>query len=187
MGKKSRRKREERIALEANKSSDKKQKLTAYLLIIIDTILLVWGLILLEKIFIHSKILSLSIIGGGVLGVIVIYLIWNGKGHGLFVTCFYGVLSGVSVLIFFITAINYYFKSDLVEKVTLEIIETGNYAKRKSNCRKPYVLLEFKGITKEVAFPCEYEKSISGYKTVSLTLATGFLGFYVITNKELQK
>ena len=80
---------------------------------------------------------------------------------------------------------NYYLRNGEKQISKLNVIKTVNHSRRKSKCRRPYAIVEFQNIKKEIPFPCEYETSISNYKSVTLTSSKGFWGYEVFTDKKL--
>jgi hypothetical protein len=186
LGRKSSRKKNRFQARDLRKQEENLQKKIAYLIIFPNTALFIWGIILFSKTIISSQTQALIIFIGAIVGITVLHLIWRHKNYGFFVTIFYGFYLGF-IPYSFIATTNYYLRADHSENVQLEILKTGNRSSRKSNCRTPYAVIEYQHIKKDILFPCDYEKTISNYKSLTLTVSEGFWSFMVLTDKKLNK
>lgn len=186
MGRKSSSKKNRFQVRSLREQEEKRQKKDAYLIIFPNTALFIWGIILFSKTIISSQTQAIIILVGAIVGITVLYLFWRFKNYGFLVTVFLGFYLGF-IPYSFIAATNYYLRADHSENVQLEILKTGNRSSRKSNCRTPYAVIEYQHIKKDILFPCDYEETISNYKSVTLTVSKGFWGYMVITDKKLNK
>jgi hypothetical protein len=168
-------------------NEEKKWKIITLAIIFLFSGIFIWSFILLDKTFFKTSVVLVPSLIGGAIGTILFSTLWSKNNFPFWVLLFFGVFTGTSVPTFLIASSNYYFKDDIVIHESLDIIRTGNYSKRKSACKKPYAVVFYRGIEKEILFTCDFEKTISNYKKVSLELSKGFLGFYVIRNSELIK
>jgi hypothetical protein len=166
-----------------------KEKQTAIIgciIVGIGSVLFFWGILLNMEMFVPTRIWLLSVIIGGLVGTILLSRIWKKENYGHWtVLLFFGIMAGASVPFFSIAAINYYGKSDITEKRTLKIMETGNSTKSKSKCATPYAVVKIDEIKGELYFPCDYEHIMNWYKHVDVTLSKGYLGYYVVIDSQL--
>lgn len=185
-----------RRPLERRYTYDQEEKWQGYIaktIIGIGVSLSIWGIILTEDMFIPASVLWLAMLVGTAIASIIIFLAWRknnwgiGKGWFVVIILFYGILAGAPVPFWGINAINYYVKGDeIVEKVMLDITDTGRHSRRHSSkCGSIYVVVKLKGIKHDISFSCEYEHTIAQYKKVNLTLTKGGLGYYMIVDKSL--
>ncbi|NII26771.1 hypothetical protein HB364_16905 [Pseudoflavitalea sp. X16] len=187
MRKKSSRKRHRLVHPETFRPTEGRQALTGVLILFCSVAVFIWSIFLLEDTFIPTRVLLLTVIAGGFAGIVILALIWKKEQYGwLIVLLFYGFLGGATPPFFAIAAINYYGKSSQTEQVTAEIIETGHRMKRGSGCGAPYAVVEFDNVSNKVYFDCAYKATIAQYKQVTMTLAKGGLGYYVIVDKQLR-
>ena len=160
-------------------------KVIAYSIILPAAGLLIWSLILIDKTFIKTANVLLSVLFGGLVGTAVLTILWRKHRFPFWAILFYGMLAGASLPTFLLVASNYYFRDKSTFKEQIDIVKTGNRSKRKSTCRTPYAVVVYSGIEKELPFACEYERRISDFRQVRLELSEGLLGFDVIQNKAL--
>lgn len=185
MGRKSNRKKgrlELRTAIEKEQN---RHKLTAYLILFAGAAFFTWGILLFDKTFIYFQTEIIITLLGAPVGIIVLHFFWRHKKYGLIATLFYGSFLGVPIPYCFMATTNYYFRDNKTQKVQLDIIKTGNRSKGRGSCKTPYAVVEFQGINKEIPFHCGYEKSISKYKSLTLTVSKGLWGYTVYTDKLL--
>lgn len=185
MGRKSNRKKRAQALQPANKTEQERQKQTAGLILLPGVMLLIWGALLFDKTFISLQTQILIILLGATAGIIVLHFLWRHKNYGLIATLFFGFFLGAPIPYCFMAATNYYLRDYKTQKVQLDIIKTGNRSKGKSNCKRPYAVIEFQNINKEILFGCGYETTISKYKSLTLTVYKGFWGYTVYTDKLL--
>ena len=186
MGRKSSRKKNRFQTRNLREQEENRQKKVAYLIIFPGSALFIWGIILFSKTIISSQTQAIIIFVGAIVGITVLHLFWRFKNYGFLVTVFLGFYLGF-IPYAFIATTNYYLRSDHSENVQIEILKTGNRSSRKSNCRTPYAVIEYLQIKKEILLPCDYEKTISNYKSLTLTVTEGFWGYMVFTDKKLNK
>ena len=143
---------------------------------------LLWGIYLFEKTFISVQTQYFILLFGAIVGFIVLgrYL-----KYGITATLCYGLFVGAPIPYGILATTNYYFRDYNTEKVQLDILESGYRSKGKSNCKAPYVQVEFDNINKEINFGCGFEVSISKYKSLTFTVSKGLWGYTVFTDKLL--
>lgn len=179
MGKRSRLKKHYRIQRSAWEKEEKREALRAMAIILVSSAILIWSFRLFNKTFmpVSTGIFSAMLVSIPVF--ILLYYTWRHK-HGVCVLIFYAILCGSAISNIMLQGINFYFKSDKETRTTVAIISTDNRKGRYGRCATPYATVELNGVEKELAFPCEYEKTITGYKKVNLVLKKGALGYDVI-------
>ncbi|MCG9900932.1 MAG: hypothetical protein MH132_13090 [Hydrotalea sp.] len=185
MGRKSNRKKQRIEVQKAIEKEHNRQKLIAYLILFPGVALFIWGILLFDKTFIPTQTQVIITLLGATIGFIVVHFLWRHKEYGLFATLFFGFFLGGPIPFTFVATTNYYLRTEESENIELDILETGNRSRRKSNCRTPYVIVEHLDIKKDILFPCDYEKTISKYKRLTLTVSKGFWGYPVFINKKL--
>lgn len=189
MGKKSNRKKHKRFHPEILQSINEGRLAQIGVLILICSIaFFIWSTLLIEDTFIPARILLLVFFAGGFVGTVILALFWKKEQYGewFIVLLFYGFLVGATPPFFAIAAINYYGKSTATEQVTVDIRETGHRTRKKNGCGAPYAVVAFDNVSNKVYFDCAYKETIAQYKQVTLTLAKGGLGYFVIIDKQLQ-
>lgn len=188
MGKKSNRKKHRQFHPETLYAvREGRQALAGMLILVCGIAFFIWGGFLIEDTFISFRILLLAAIAGGFIGTVILALLWKKERYGWFIVLlFYGCLAGATPPFFAIAAINYYGKSTVTEQVTVDIRETGHRTRRKNGCGAPYAVVAFDNVSNKVYFDCAYKETIAQYKQVTLTLAKGGLGYYVIVDKQLR-
>ncbi|MES2773521.1 MAG: hypothetical protein V4722_05030 [Bacteroidota bacterium] len=157
----------------------------AYLILLPGIALFLWGGVLFERTFIATQTQVVIILTGAIIGITFLYFMWRQKEYGLLAAVFLGFFLGGSIPYCFIATTNYYFRTDNSEDVRFTILESGNRSQRRSQCRMPYATIQYNGIKKEILFPCDYEKTIANYKTLTLTVSNGFLGYMVFGERRL--
>lgn len=185
MGRKSNRKKGRLELRNAIEKEQRRQKIILYLILFPGGVLFIWGIFLFDKTFIDTQTQVYITLIGATIGTLVLYLFWRRKNYGLLLTLFFGFFLGGPIPFCLIATTNYYLRNEKKQNLQLSIIQTGNHSSRKSNCRRPYAIVEFQNIKKEIPFDCEYETSISNFKSVTLTTSKGFWGYMVYTDKKL--
>lgn len=185
LGRKSNRKKQRLEVRKAIEKEHRRQTLIAYLILFPGVALFIWGMLLFEKTFIPTQTQFVFTLLGAILGITGLHFLWRHKKYGLVATLFFGFFLGGLIPFAFIATTNYYLRSEKSVSIKLDILETGNRSRRKSRCRTPYAVVEHLDIKKEIQFACDYEKTISKYKTLTLTVAKGFWGYPVFIDKKL--
>jgi hypothetical protein len=181
LGRKSNRKKrgqELRTAIEAEAD---RQAPIVYGILFSGVAFFIWGMLLFARTFIYLKTQIFIILVGAAVGIIIVNFLWRHKKPALMLTLFYGSFLGGPIPYCFIATTNYYFRDNKTQMVQLDIIRTGNRSKSKT----PYAVIEFEDIHKEILFHSGYEKSISKYKSLTLTVSKGLWGYTVYTDKLL--
>lgn len=143
---------------------------------------LFWGMHLFEKTFISVQTQFVILLLGAIAGMIVFGRYFKLE---LTATLCYGLFVGAPLPYGFLATTNYHFRDYKTEQLQLDILESGYRSKGKSNCKAPYVQVEFDNINKEINFGCGYKGSVSKYKSITLTVSKGLWGYTVYTNKLL--
>lgn len=185
MGRKSIRKKGRLELRDEIKKGQRRQNLISYLILFSGSALFIWGISLFNKTFIETQTQVYITLFGATIGTLVLYFLGRRKSYDLLVTLFLGFYLGGSIPFCLMATTNYYLRNNEKQILQLNIIQTGNHSRRKSKCRRPYAIVEFQNIKKEIKFPCEYETSISNYKSVTLTTSKGVWGYEVFTDKKL--
>ncbi len=159
------------------------------------TILGIWGTVIHDEMLIPDKTIWLTVLAGSLIATTIFFLAlenyfdrWKTRRiWSIVYVLFFGTVVGGQIAFFAINVTNYYVKGDeVMEKVTLDIIDTGrNSRRRSSKCSSTFVLVKLKQVEYKVSFSCEYEHTIAQYKKVDLTLTKGGLGYYMIVDKSL--
>lgn len=98
---------------------------------------------------------------------------------------FYQLITFGSFSSFTFLAANYYIaKGDMFE-VSVPILETGYFAKGRSNITSPYAMVNLEGKSKQLAFGANDE--LKDYNFILLKMQKGLLGFDIIVAKTLIK
>lgn len=102
-----------------------------------------------------------------------------------FMQLFFNVCSFGGIMAFSFFSVNYYFSLDYQTEIqkTL-IVRKGHLAKGRHGCESPYAEVEIYNTTKQLVFSCDTE--IQQYNFVKLTTRKGFLGFYIINDRQLE-
>jgi hypothetical protein len=163
------------------------QKKSPTLILFSEMAVFIWGYFLFDKTFISYTAQFMIISVGAAMGMMILHFIWWKEKYRLVYKIFFGIILGGPVFYCFVVATNYYLRDMKSQVVKLEIIETGNRSIRRSECNKPYAVVEYLDIQKDIQFPCEYEQSIDTYNTLSLTMSEGFWGYMVFIDEELDE
>ena len=182
LGRKSNRKKAAQALQPAREAELNRLGQIAPLSLIAGLAFLFWGIHLFEKTFISLQTQFFILLFGAIVGFIVF---GRQLKYGLTVTLCYVIFVGAPIPYGILATTNYYFRDYKTEKVQLDILESGYRSKGKSNCKAPYVQVEFDNINKEIDFGCGYEVSISKYKSLTFTVSKGLWGYTVYTNKFL--
>jgi hypothetical protein len=185
LGRKSNNKKRFSEARSLIEKEENRQKIVACLILFQGSALFIWGILLFRKTFISTQTQIIVTLIGAVIGIIVLYFFWRNKKYGIVMTLFYGFFLGGPIPYCFVATTNYYFRDNKPKTVQLNIIATGNRSARKSKCRTPYATVEYQDIKIDILFACDYEKTISNFKTVMLTVSKGSWGYMVYTDKQL--
>lgn len=148
---------------------------------------MICSLLFLRDTIIKTSVLWTFVLIGGTIGTIILSYLWRREKFPLWSNVAYGMLSGGSLSAICLLAPNYAFRTKQGLKYQAEILKTGNRSTRGSSCRTPYAVVYIEDIEKELAFPCEFEQTISQYKKVELHVAKGLAGFYIVQEKRLIK
>ena len=145
-----------------------------------------WQVVLFNKCFIPLNIPFLIFIISGAVAALLLrkllakYIITESK-LSVFILC---MLASGSVFSAAFTITNYYFVSNRVVSVTLEITQTGRTnARHSGKCSSHYVIVNYLGMARELSFSCD--TYVNGYKYADVSLKTGFWGYDVIVDKRL--
>ena len=182
LGRKSNRKKAAHALQSAREAKLNQPGQIAPMSIIAGLAFLYWGIHLFEKTFISVQTQFLIFLFGAIVGLIVF-----GRYFKLEITATlcYGLLVGAPIPYGFLATTNYYLRDYKTEQVQLDILESGYRSKGKSNCKAPYVQVEFDNINKEINFGCGYKGSVAKYKRITFTVSKGLWGYTVYTNKSL--
>lgn len=184
LGRKSNRKKAAHALQAAREAKLSQPAQIAPLSIIAGLAFLGWGIHLFEKTFISVQTQYFILFFGAIVGMIVCK---RRLKYELTATLCYGLFVGAPLPYGILATTNYYFRDYKTEKVQLDIIESGFRSKGKSNCKAPYVQVEFDNINKEINFGCGYKESVSKYKSMTFTVSKGLWGYTVYTNKLLNE
>jgi hypothetical protein len=182
LGRKSNRKKAAQALQPAKEAKLNRLGQIAHLSLISGLAFLFWGIHLFEKTFISLQTQYFILLFGAIVGFVVF---GRHLKYGLTVTLCYGIFVGAPIPYGILATTNYYFRDNKTEKVQLDILESGYRSKGKSNCKAPYVQVEFDNINKEIDFGCGFEVSIAKYKSLTFTVSKGLWGYTVYTNRFL--
>lgn len=149
--------------------------------------LIIWGIDIYRLTVIEAKFLIAATTVGAFISVVVIFLLQTRRLYTVW-TFFISIAIGAGFFFFALLYLN----RTLGEKETLTeefvIIRSGSLARGKyGSCRRPYVIINFYGVGKQLLFYCEYEKTVKGFSKVMVTYSRGLFGFDVIASKQLIK
>lgn len=171
--------------IERKKAENRANLFTATLLVL-SFVTFGWQVMLFDKCFIPLNVPFLIFIVSGIAAALLLrkllvkYIITEAKLSMLMLLIFASgsLFSGT------FTITNYYFGSDKVVSVTLEITQTGRTHIRHSNgCSSHYVIVSYLGIVRKLHFKCD--TYVDGYKYTDVSLKTGLWGYDVIVGKQL--
>lgn len=134
---------------------------------------------------IEAKYLFGAISFGTIVAAIILFFVTK-EYLNAFWTFFIATIIGGGITYFLTLFINKEIANSEINVEFFEIQSTGTLAKgTKSTCRRPYAMINFNGIEKELVFDCKYEKKIQEYKTVKLDYSIGFFGFPYVRKQTL--
>jgi hypothetical protein len=95
-----------------------------------------------------------------------------------------GAIISLTMLLF----LNRQFADRRSEQSKFEIIKKGEFSKgRFSNCRQPYIIINFGGVEKQLVLYCYEVELIEAASVVSLTYSKGLFGFSVLQKIDLSE
>lgn len=164
---------------------NKRLEVIFLILVFISSLFVLWGINIYRRTIVEPKYLMGAISFGTISGSVI--LLYVTKDYlNAFWTIFIATIIGGGTIYFLLLVINKHIASSEITNEWFEIKSSGTLAKsRKRRCRKPYTIINFNGVDKELIFDCTYEKSIHEYKMVSLDYSIGFFGFPYIRNQTL--
>lgn len=109
------------------------------------------------------------------------------KGHWILHYVLHTCMTGGFILFSFM-ATNFYFADNQINKRTFVINTKGSLSgsKRHRSERKPYVLINYDGIEKQLIFSYSDTDKINSAKKVHLNIKKGFLGFDILESYEAE-
>lgn len=186
MGRKSSRKKNRLEDRALREQENNRQKRIANLIVFPGVSLFLWGFFLFDKTFISYRTQIIITLIGAAIGITVLHFLWRQKKYGLSATLCFGFFLGGPVPYSFIATTNYYLRENS-ENVRLEILNTGNRSRRGGDCKTPYAVIEYQNVKKDILFDCHYQKTISNYKSLMLTVSKGFWGYTVYLDKKINE
>jgi hypothetical protein len=158
---------------------------TLFILFIASLCLGIWGINIYRMTIIPFTYLAFLIVVGGALAFFVINFALRPTYHFIW-KFLVSIVIGGGILSFLLLYFNSTFARNELMTENFIIIKSGNLAKPgRSNCGRPYSVINFHGVVKELVFFCDYEKTITNFKNVTLVYSNGLFGFNVIRSKSL--
>jgi hypothetical protein len=165
-----------------NKTSDK----ILYFLLLTCLALAIWGVTIFRLTIIDVKSLFIITAIGTSFAFIALKKIFKNNYKNLWIF-FQSIIVGGGISYFSTLFLNQYFANKDSITDEFKIIKTGNLARgRRSDCSRPYAIIDFYGTKKQLVFYCNYEKVIMNFSKVLLTYKKGLFGFDIIEKKELK-
>jgi hypothetical protein len=183
--------RQFRLVGERVSSGNKKLDNLVVILFFLGLILLIWEIFIYRRTIIELKIPLLLWLTPGVFMTPLLYKRMNYidgmKAHWTLHYILHTCMTGAFVLFTFMAS-NYYFADNQIEKSTFEIIGTGSLPGSKGHRseRKPYVVINYKGMEKQLIFSYPETDRINSAKMVNLSVKKGLLGFDIIERYETE-
>jgi hypothetical protein len=146
--------------------------------------LTVWGIQIYRVTIISSKYLFAIIAVGSILTFIMIFFALK-PSYNIFWIFLMSILIGGGTSYFLFLYLNSAYPAK--EKLTkdFKIVRTGTLAGRLSSCHRPFAVVDFNGIEKELIFNCDDEKTINTWSKVRLEYSKGLFAFDIIKIKTL--
>jgi len=156
-----------------------------YLLLIFASLCLtVWAIAIYNLTIIDIKYLFAAAAVGGII-VFALILLLHKSSYRVIWTFIISIAIGGGFSCFGLLFLNKLFAGSPQTK-EFEIVSTGHLGRvSNGNCFKPYAVIDFDGIQKQLVFTCEDEKAIKSYHKVAVTFSKGLFGFGVIRSKQL--
>jgi hypothetical protein len=147
--------------------------------------LTIWEVDVYEKTFIPLKIPLLVWIITGVVFTpflrkkLSIYLMTT----NLFLQMFYNIVTFGGLVISGFMLANFYFANKAETVINENIVSIGHLNSR-SNCGRPFIIIDYNGQKKQLVYYCDMKVEL--YKTVDLTISQGLFGFDIVRNSEFK-
>ncbi|MCT4602166.1 MAG: hypothetical protein N4A59_04545 [Marinifilum sp.] len=108
------------------------------------------------------------------------------KAHWILHYILHSCMTGAFVLFSFMS-INYFFASSSIETKKFKVLETGSLSggKGSRNKRKPYVVINYEGMEKDLIFPHSEMENVMNSKAVMLDVRKGLFGFDVLDEYQV--
>lgn len=149
--------------------------------------LAIWSIEIYRNTFINWKILAAYIFIGCI---VITFFFWKKiltlcTSVWLSFFIFYSSLG--AFLHFGFLFFNQQFADNAISKEIFKIEDTGRMASGRSGCGKPYAVINFHGLEKDMIFSCDDIGIIKQYDRIEVTYSPGLFGYEVIQQKKLLK
>jgi hypothetical protein len=160
-------------------------------LFILGLILLIWEIFIYRRTIIELKIPLLLWLTPGVFMTPLLYKRMNYidgmKAHWTLHYILHTCMTGAFILFAFMAS-NLYFADNQIKNKTFDIISTGSLPGSKGHRseRKPYVMINYEGMEKQLIFSFPETERINSAKKVNLTVKRGLWGFDILEKYETE-
>jgi hypothetical protein len=172
-------------------NGNKKLDNLVVVLFLLGLILLIWEIFIYRKTIIELKIPLLLWLTPGVFLTPLLYKRMNYidgmKAHWTLHYILHTCMTGAFILFAFMAS-NLYFADNKIENKTFDIIRTGSLPGSKGHRseRKPYVMINYEGMEKQLIFSYPETDKINSAKKVNLTVKRGLWGFDILEKYETE-
>ncbi len=180
-----------RLVGERVSNGNKKLDNLVVILFFLGLILLIWEIFIYRRTIIELKIPLLLWLTPGVFMTPLLYKRMNYidgmKAHWTLHYILHTCMTGAFILFTFMAS-NLYFADNQIENKTFDIIRKGSLpgSKGHRSKRKPYVMINYEGMEKQLIFQYSVTETINSAKKVNLTVKRGLWGFDILEKCETE-
>lgn len=160
-------------------------------LFVLGLCLLVWVIFIYRRTIIELEIPLLLWLTPGIILTPFFYTRLNNidgmKAHWILHYILHSCMTG-AVILFSFMSINYYLADDVITTKQYEVLDIGSLpgGKNDREKRKPYVIINYKGLDKQLIFSNSQMENVRNAKIVIVDVRKGKLGFDILENYILK-
>lgn len=148
-------------------------------------LLIVWAIEIYRTTFIDWRVLGVPIIIGSFFGIVLSWRKLANFGYPVWAMLMIGIGTGSSIPYFIFLYSNQSFAETTQTTEVFDIERTGMFASGRRGCGKPYAVINFYGLTKDIVFACSDIDRINDYSKVRITYSKGLWGYNIVRRKSL--
>jgi hypothetical protein len=153
---------------------------------VVALLLLVWAIEIYRSTFIDWRNLVVPTAIGAFLGIVLSWRQLANFHYPVWAILMIGIVTGSSLPYFTILYVNERFSETNETEEVFNIEKTGRLPSGRSGCGRPYAVIHFYGLNKDVLFNCDDVVRMNDYSKVRITYSNGLLGYKIIRRKVLE-
>jgi hypothetical protein len=153
---------------------------------VLSLLLIIWAIEIYRRTLIDWRNLVVPTVIGAFLGIVISWRKLANFHYPIWAMLMIGIVTGSSFPYFIFLYTNERFAETSETKEVFNIEKTGRMPSRKGGCGRPYVVINFYGLNKDILFNCSDIERMNDYRKVRIIYSSGLLGYNIIRRKALE-